>query len=79
MTHKGPTSNVISTEVVGKIGRVLVPTDGASRGKVRVEVKGQLVDYVAASSEQLDQDDVVVVEDYDGGQVRVSKAPKELK
>jgi membrane protein implicated in regulation of membrane protease activity len=79
MTNKGPSSLVQPKEVVGKVGRVLVPTDGASRGKVRVEVKGKLVDYVAASSEPLAQDDVVVVEDYDDGQIVVSKAPKELK
>src|SRR5262249_51400506 len=50
MTQKGPTSHVLPSEVVGKIGRVLVPTDAGSHGKVRVEVKGQLVDYVAAST-----------------------------
>jgi membrane protein implicated in regulation of membrane protease activity len=79
MTQKSPTSHVLPAEVVGKIGRVLVPTAQSGRGKVRVEVKGQLVDYVAASAEPLDQDEVVVVEDYEDGEVVVSKAPKELK
>jgi membrane protein implicated in regulation of membrane protease activity len=79
MTHKGPTSHVLPAEVVGKVGRVLVPSEAGARGKVRVEVKGQLVDYVSASSEPLAEGDPVVIEDYEGGEVVVSKAPKELK
>jgi membrane protein implicated in regulation of membrane protease activity len=79
MSQRGPTSQIVPTEVVGKLGRVLVPMEGAGRGKVRIEVKGQLVDYVAASAEPLAQGDTVVVEDYEKGEIVVSKAPKELK
>ena len=79
MTHKGPSSQVLQSEVVGRVGRVLVPSDAGTLGKVRVEVRGQIVDYVAASREPLEADDVVVIEDFDGREVNVSKAPKELK
>jgi membrane protein implicated in regulation of membrane protease activity len=79
MTHKGPSSQVLPAEVVGKIGRVLVPADAASRGKVRVELRGQIVDYVAASREPLAENDVVVIEEFDGSEVTVTKAPKELE
>ncbi len=79
MTHKGPTSQVLPTEVVGKIGRVLVAPADASRGKVRVELRGQIVDYVAASREPLEEGDVVVIDEYDGREVSVTRAPKELK
>jgi membrane protein implicated in regulation of membrane protease activity len=79
MRARGPSSQVAPRDVVGKIGRVLVPSDPARRGKVRVEIKGGIVDYVAASRDALQENDVVVVEDFDGQQVTVSKAPKELK
>jgi membrane protein implicated in regulation of membrane protease activity len=78
MTHRGPSSQIAAGEVVGKLGRVLVPAAAGSRGKVRVQVRGQLVDYVASSREELGAGDSVVVEDYEGGEVVVSKAPKEL-
>ncbi len=79
MTHRGPTSHAVRDDVVGLVGRVLVPSEGSGRGKVRVELKGRIVDYVAASREPLALDDVVVVEEYDGRELTVSKAPKELK
>ena len=79
MTHKGPSSQVLPAEVVGKIGRVLVSPGESARGKVRVELRGQIIDYVAASDERLAEGDVVVIDDFDGGEVRVTKAPKELE
>jgi membrane protein implicated in regulation of membrane protease activity len=79
MRIRSPSSQIAPRDVVGKIGRVLVPSDPAGRGKVRVEIKGGIVDYVAASREALQENDVVVVEDFDGQEVTVSKAPKELK
>ena len=68
-----------SREVVGRVGRVIVPPSADTRGKVRVRVRGSFVDYVAKSSEDLDENDPVIVEEYeDDGEVRVSRAPKEL-
>jgi membrane protein implicated in regulation of membrane protease activity len=79
MTHRGPSSQVLPGEVVGKLGRVLVSPGGAARGKVRVELRGQIVDYVAASSERLAAGDMVIIDEFDGGEVKVTKAPKELE
>lgn len=79
MTQKGPSSQVLPTEVVGKIGRVLVAPGGSARGKIRVELRGQIVDYVAASTEPLAENDVVVIDEFDGSEVKVTKAPKELE
>ena len=80
MTQKAPMSQVLPAEVVGKVGRVLVPLAGGAggRGKIRVELRGQIVDYVATSDEPLVADDVVVIDAFDGREVSVSKAPKEL-
>jgi membrane protein implicated in regulation of membrane protease activity len=79
MRARGPTSQIAQRDVVGKIGRVLVPSEPSGLGKVRVEIKGGIVDYVAKSTEALAENDVVVVEDIEGGHVTVSKAPRELK
>ncbi len=74
------TSSVATTsrEVVGRVGRVIVPPGTETRGKVRVSVRGSFVDYVARSAEPLEPDEAVVVEEYDDGEVLVSRAPKEL-
>jgi len=77
---QGPgTSSVASSkDVVGQVGRVIVPPSSETRGKVRVSVRGSFVDYVARSTETLEADDAVVVEEMEGGEVVVSRAPKEL-
>lgn len=68
-----------SRDVVGRVGRVLVPPSADTRGKVRVRVRGSFVDYVATSDENLDENDAVIVDEYEeDGEVRVSRAPKEL-
>ena len=79
MTTRGPSSQVLHREVVGRVGRVLVPSERGVRGKVRVEIKGSSVDYVALSDERLETGEAVIVEECEGGEVVVSKAPKELK
>lgn len=77
---QGPgTSSVATTrDVVGSVGRVIVAPSAETRGKVRVSVRGSFVDYVARSAEALEAEDAVVVEEFEGGEVTVSRAPKEL-
>ena len=75
---QGTSSVANSREVVGRVGRVIVPPSTQTRGKVRVSVRGSFIDYVARSSEALEPDDAVVVEECEGGEVVVSRAPKEL-
>jgi membrane protein implicated in regulation of membrane protease activity len=79
LTIKAASSLASTTDVVGRVGRVIVPLDEGATGKVRVEVKGSQVDYVARAAEPLGTGEAVVVEDCDGGEVRVSRAPRELK
>jgi membrane protein implicated in regulation of membrane protease activity len=76
----GTTSSASSSgEVIGRVGRVIVPPSKDAHGKVRVSLRGSFVDYAASSNEPLEADDAVIVEEeVDGGEVRVSRAPKEL-
>jgi len=75
---QGTSSVGSSKDVIGQVGRVIVPPSTETRGKVRVSVRGSFVDYVARSTETLEPDDAVVVEEFEGGEVVVSRAPKEL-
>jgi membrane protein implicated in regulation of membrane protease activity len=76
---QGTSSVATTADVVGRVGRVIVPPSAEARGKVRVSVRGRDVDYVAKSNEALDADDTVLVEECEeDGEVRVSRAPKEL-
>jgi membrane protein implicated in regulation of membrane protease activity len=77
---QGPgTSSVASSkDVIGRVGRVIVPPSTETRGKVRVSVRGSFVDYVARSTDTLEADEAVVVEEMEEGEVVVSRAPKEL-
>jgi membrane protein implicated in regulation of membrane protease activity len=79
MMRRSASSHVTSGDVVGKVGRVLVPPSELGRGKVRVEIKGNVVDYVARAGEALTEGDVVVIEECEGEEVTVSRAPRELK
>jgi membrane protein implicated in regulation of membrane protease activity len=72
------TSVITNEDVVGRVGRVLVVPTGEARGKVRVAVRGSVVDYVARSDDTLEADESVIVEACDEGEVRVIRAPKEL-
>jgi membrane protein implicated in regulation of membrane protease activity len=76
---QGTSSSATSRDVVGLVGRVIVPTSTETRGKVRVSVHGSTVDYVASSKEALELDEAVVVEECgEEGELLVSRAPKEL-
>ncbi|HEX7665747.1 MAG TPA: NfeD family protein [Polyangiaceae bacterium] len=65
-------------EIVGRLGRVIIPLTG-SVGKVRVEVKGTIGDYAARATEPIAEGETVIVEEYDGSEAVVSKAPKDLE
>lgn len=45
-------SLVQSTDLVGLVGLVEIPFDNHTRGKVRVEVRGTVVDFIARTDEQ---------------------------
>lgn len=76
---RSATSNVKGDDVVGKVGRVVVALASQRPGKIRVEIKGSVVDYVARADEPLDEGESIIVQEVDGAEVLVSRAPKELK
>jgi len=71
-------SHASAKDVVGRVGRVIVPLVPGGLGKVRVDIKGAEVDYVARSKETVEAGEVVIVEESAEGEVVVSRAPKEL-
>ncbi len=78
LTVRPATSHAGARDVVGRVGRVVVPLVPGGLGKVRVEVKGTQADYVARAKEALETGEAVLVEDYAEDAVVVSRAPREL-
>ena len=77
LLYRSPSSGSTYAELVGKVGRVIVPIDGAP-GKVRVALRGAWVDVVARANETIDAGETVIVLEVDGDAAVVSKAPREL-
>ncbi len=72
-------SGASSNELVGQVGKVLLPPNTHGRAKIRLRVKGQMIDYVATSDEQLEPGASVLVEEVRGERLHVSPAPSGLK
>jgi membrane protein implicated in regulation of membrane protease activity len=67
-------------ELVGQVGKVLVPPNSEGHAKVRLVVKGQMIDYVATTDDTtLESGTSVLVEELRGNQIHVSPAPAGLK
>jgi membrane-bound ClpP family serine protease len=78
VAQKSSTSHATERDVIGRVGRVIVPPNDAGRCKIRVEIKGSAIDYVATASETVKEGDAVLVEEGEGEALLVSKAPREL-
>jgi membrane protein implicated in regulation of membrane protease activity len=60
---RGVSSSETSADAVGHVARVLVPMKKGQSGKVRVQIKGKVIDMVATTdSESIEGDEVLVVE-----------------
>jgi membrane protein implicated in regulation of membrane protease activity len=79
LSSRPASSHAGTKDVVGRVGRVIVPLVPGGLGKVRVEVKGAEVDYAARSNETVEAGEAVIVEESAEGEVLVSRAPKELE
>jgi membrane protein implicated in regulation of membrane protease activity len=66
-----------AADYVGKSAKVLVPPKRGSVGRVRVEIKGQLVDVLATSEDDIGVDDEVLVIDMDGTRARIARLEKD--
>jgi membrane protein implicated in regulation of membrane protease activity len=72
-------SGAETSDLVGQLGRVLVPLSKASRGKVRVELKGQTLDFIASTDDDaLEAGAPVLVEELRGSALHVSRAGREF-
>jgi hypothetical protein len=72
-------SGATEEELVGHVGRVLVACEKGRRGKVRLTVRGQTLDFVATTDEaRLEPAVAVLVEAVAEGCVHVCAAPREL-
>ncbi len=72
-------SGATGEELVGQLGRVLVPCEKARVGKVRLTVRGQTIDFVATTDEErLALGAGVLVLSVNAERVHVCAAPREL-
>jgi membrane protein implicated in regulation of membrane protease activity len=78
--RRGSTStSVHAREAVGRTGRLLVACGKGRVGQVRVTLKGQSVDLVAATDEaEIARGEQVLVDDVDGDVAHVSRSPREI-
>lgn len=66
-------------ELVGQLGRVLVACEKGRPGKVRLRVRGQIIDCLATTDEaRLVAGTAVVVQALEGARVHVCAVPSEL-
>jgi membrane protein implicated in regulation of membrane protease activity len=74
------TSSIASpSELVGRIGRVLIACEKGRHGKVRLSVQGQIVDYAATTDdERLEPGRVVIVQEVVAERLLVCAAPADL-
>jgi hypothetical protein len=71
------TSTVNDTDCIGASGRVLLPVSGTAAGRVRVELRGRIVDFVAETDDGVDiaiDEEVLVYDVRDDGVALVSRS-----
>jgi membrane protein implicated in regulation of membrane protease activity len=72
-------SGAQATDAVGTVGKVLVACEQGSRGKVRIELMGQSIDYLATTDQaRIEEGELVLVEEMRDGTAHVSRAPSEF-
>lgn len=73
------TSAVSPDDLIGQLGRVLVPLAAGATGKVRLELRGQAVDMLATTDEAgIGAGELVLVEAVREHTLQVSRPPAEL-
>jgi membrane protein implicated in regulation of membrane protease activity len=72
-------SSADAAEVLGQVGRVLVACEKGRTGKVRLTIRGQIIDVIATTDEpRLEPGTGVIVQDVHDGSVHVCEAPIEV-
>ncbi len=72
-------SDARAEELIGQVGRVLLACEKGKKGKVRLTVRGQIVDVLATTDEpRLPPGSGVIVQEVHAQRVHVCAAPSEL-
>lgn len=72
-------STAHASQAVGRVGRTLATCQKGSLGKVRVELSGQVVDFLATTDDdEITRGEDVLIEDMHDGVAHVSRRPSEL-
>ena len=72
-------STAHASKAVGKVGRAVATCQKGSLGKVRIELSGQVVDFLATTDEdEIARGEAVLVDDMKDGVAHVSKRPADL-
>jgi membrane protein implicated in regulation of membrane protease activity len=72
-------SSASEAELMGQVGRVLVACEKGRKGKVRLTVRGQIIDFVATTDElRLAPGAGVIVQEVHAERIHVCAAPSEL-
>jgi membrane protein implicated in regulation of membrane protease activity len=72
-------STAHASKAVGKVGRAVAVCQKGSLGKVRIELSGQVIDFLATTDDdEIARGDAVLVEDMKDGVAHVSKRPADL-
>lgn len=78
-TKSGVSSTAHASHAVGKVGRAVAAVQKGSLGKVRIELQGQVVDFLATTDdEEIARGEAVLIEDMKDGVATVSKRPADL-
>jgi membrane protein implicated in regulation of membrane protease activity len=79
LTRADTTSGHHARDAVGQVGKVLVPFQKGGRGKVRIELRGQIHDFLVESEEdEIKAGEIVLVEEVKESVLQVSRAPSEF-
>ncbi len=79
LARNSPNTGSQTDELVGRVGRVLLPCSPTRQGKIRIEHKGQSTDLVATTDDaELAVGAWVLVDELRGGVAQVSRVPEEL-
>lgn len=75
---RGVSSSESASDAIGQVGRVLVAASKERPGKVRIQIKGKVVDLMATSDSDVTEGEDVLVVEVRGTNAHVERAPTAL-
>ncbi|MEZ4297271.1 MAG: hypothetical protein R3B70_20070 [Polyangiaceae bacterium] len=68
-----------ASQAIGRVGRTIAACQKGNLGKIRIELSGQVIDFLATTDEQeIARGEAVLIEDMKDGIAHVSKRPSDL-